>query len=135
MAYLTRAHREILTELGIDVHLVENGVVHLGDQASGPYEPVSVEALIEACDAVDDPRRFLDSAHRFGVFHDVLAAFEPKEAISHTDIPFSEVLAVGMFAQDVVPPDQAFARFRALPVDVQGRWHERAQALINAYEA
>lgn len=68
---LSRTARETLNEMGIDVHEIRDGMVHMGDAASGPYEPAPVEVVERACEAADaEPGA--DTARRFELFHDAL---------------------------------------------------------------
>jgi hypothetical protein len=70
---LSRNAREILDGLGITVHRVDGGLVHLGDEQGGPYDdPVPTVAQVEAaCEDAD--ARGGTVAYRFEAFHDALA--------------------------------------------------------------
>lgn len=77
---LSESAYEILDELGIEVHDVDCGMVQMGDEHGGLYDPVSVERAEAACEAVADGSRYEDdedrtaTAYRFEAFHDALDA-------------------------------------------------------------
>ncbi|HZD05744.1 MAG TPA: hypothetical protein VE173_12530 [Longimicrobiales bacterium] len=69
---LSEQARTILNELGIGLHYVGGGVVHMGDAEGGPCAPVSMESVEEACAAVAEEEAFQDAAHRLEVFQEAL---------------------------------------------------------------